>query len=213
MSGLTLKDILRHVFDTGSRRPYTALNASTQEIRVLDVAPGNKAECVRCELRTVSLVDTPIPSYETISYCWGSPEKKRYIVLNGKITAVPRNAEAAIRRMRFGDGPRTLWIDAICINQEYIGERSQQVSLMTTVYQRASANLVYLGEDDGSAEAALRAIDYVISDIKAATDGFRNLRSTLYDAVSQGYLDSSRGFDEAVDFHALEVLFCLPWFR
>ena len=40
-----------------------------------------------------------------------------------------------------------LWIDAVCINQEDVLERNQQVMLMGEVYRRASAVLSWLGAD------------------------------------------------------------------
>ena len=83
--------------------------------------------------------------------------------------------------MRLEDRPRTVWIDAVCIDQTSVSDRSQQVSLMTIIHWKASGNLVYLGKDDGSAEAALRAIGYIVKDMEAATDGLRSLMETLHD--------------------------------
>lgn len=41
-----------------------------------------------------------------------------------------------------------MWIDAICINQEDLGERSSQVSFMTNIYAAAARVVVWLGKDD-----------------------------------------------------------------
>lgn len=90
---------------------------------------------------------------------------------------------------------------------------ARQVSLMTIVYWKASGNLVYLGKDDGSVEAALRAIGYIVRDMEAATDGLRSLMKTLHDQRTGTSSFCERGFDELVDFSALEVFFSLPWFR
>ncbi|KAL1646498.1 hypothetical protein SLS61_007860 [Didymella pomorum] len=40
----------------------------------------------------------------------------------------------------------TIWVDAICINQGDRTEKSQQVSLMRDIYERASRTVVWLGE-------------------------------------------------------------------
>lgn len=55
-----------------------------------------------------------------------------------------------------GDGVRTetgsavsgfFWIDAICINQSDLDERSRQVRIMPDIYSRASAVIIWLGHD------------------------------------------------------------------
>ncbi|KAH7348409.1 heterokaryon incompatibility protein-domain-containing protein [Rhexocercosporidium sp. MPI-PUGE-AT-0058] len=56
-------------------------------------------------------------------------------------------------------GHRPIWIDAICINQLDIGERSQQVSFIGELYSRAERVVVWLGEDEeGSAEIAVKIL-------------------------------------------------------
>ena len=41
-----------------------------------------------------------------------------------------------------------LWVDAICINQNDLEERSSQVALMGTIYSRAMDTIVWLGKPD-----------------------------------------------------------------
>lgn len=41
----------------------------------------------------------------------------------------------------------SVWIDALCINQEDVAERAQQVKLMGRIYQRASAVKIWLGKE------------------------------------------------------------------
>jgi hypothetical protein len=51
--------------------------------------------------------------------------------------------------------PLVLWTDAVCINQLDTAERSQQVTMMQTVYEAAGSVLVWLGEGDPVAEMGL----------------------------------------------------------
>lgn len=55
---------------------------------------------------------------------------------------------------------KPLWIDALCIDQSNISERSQQVAQMGQIYKSASTVLVWLGKDEPSEEIlwALRMI-------------------------------------------------------
>lgn len=128
---------------------YKPLNPGANEIRVLDVSPTlSNEQTLRCRIRTISLDARPLPEYETISYFWGDPNPRSQIVMNGRLVRVPGNTELALRRMIVGHQSRVLWVDAICINQEDIREREQQVQLMRRVYSLSRRTLVFL--DSGS---------------------------------------------------------------
>ena len=81
--------------------------------------------------------------YEALSYTWGSDVDSAYIfVAQNSRLLVRRNVTQILRYLRDGIAPgctaRTLWIDAICINQENPRETSQQVALMAGIYSRAN---------------------------------------------------------------------------
>ncbi|KAH6866350.1 heterokaryon incompatibility protein-domain-containing protein [Alternaria rosae] len=198
----------------GSPSPYEALPLSQGEIRVLEVAPASFDEPVECTMKRVSLVDDPVPAYETISYCWGAPRDPSAIKLNGRQIHVPANSEAAVRRMRLSDRPRVLWIDAICIDQSSVTERSAQVTFMTTVYSAAEHNLIYLGEDDDDmAESAVKALEDVMDDMRVPTAEFTLLHETVSNHKTGTQLSSNEPFSASVDLKALEALLSHHWFR
>jgi hypothetical protein len=192
---------------------YEPLSSSHKEIRVLTVAPASDNGIVECTMKRVSLLDEPVPAYETISYCWGQPQARSNIRLNGHSTLVPASSEAALRRMRLSDQPRVLWIDAICINQSSTAERSAQVAIMSTIYRIARHNLIYLGEDDGLADRGVKAIQYLVNDMRAATGDLTSLSETILDKATGSRVYSNKGFGADVDFEALEALFGFHWFR
>ncbi|CAN9413551.1 unnamed protein product [Alternaria alternata] len=200
--------------DDTARPPshYEPLDPTLKEIRILDVAPGIGDAVVECTMKCISLSRRFVPRYETISYCWGPPRAPSTIKLNGHLTSVPASSEAAIRRMRLSDRPRTVWIDAICIDQSSVTERSEQVAFMSTVYSGGMRNLIYLGEDDGMAERCVKAVQDVLTDIRTATHDFTMLDQTIF-AQKNILMQSHEGFSEDIDFEALEVLFSLDWFR
>lgn len=74
------------------------------------------------------------PEYEAISYAWGDPENTMPIFCNGRELGVTVNLIDAFVRVRHPDRPRTLWADAVCINQGSVHERSHQVSFMGRIY-------------------------------------------------------------------------------
>jgi hypothetical protein len=86
--------------------------------------------------------------YEALSYTWGSQKGDRQILCNGKEVIVTENCEVALRHLRQTDKPRALWVDAICINQDSVAERSQQVNLMGDLYKLSARTIIWLGKDD-----------------------------------------------------------------
>lgn len=57
------------------------------------------------------------PSYEALSYEWGTPKSDDFHVkLNGKIVWVRENLWWALKYLRLQADYRLLWIDALCIN-------------------------------------------------------------------------------------------------
>jgi len=84
------------------------------------------------------------PHYEALSYTWGTTENPEiaYVMepgLQGNESCVAleiyQNLASAIRHLRYIDQVRVLWIDSICINQEDIPERNEQVKRMANIYK------------------------------------------------------------------------------
>jgi hypothetical protein len=123
---------------------YHPLDASKNEIRVVRLtASSNFTAKASCRLIHLSLDDNI--TYEALSYTWGSPTSKRTIFLDGQKFLVTRNLEIALRHLRYVKDERYLWIDALCINQESVKERNQQVRKMGEIYKKATKVVVWLG--------------------------------------------------------------------
>ena len=126
---------------------YQPLNKTRSEIRILHLEGSTDENApLRCELEIVSLSADPKPTYEAISYCWGDTTGRDRIILNGQVFEAPLAGAKVLRRFRLQDAPWTVWIDALCINQEDREERNDQVSLMGKVYRSTIRTLVWLGE-------------------------------------------------------------------
>lgn len=111
---------------------------------------------IECTLSIGSLNDQNL-HYEALSYEWGDPDSPKHeILLDGQPFIIRRNLWQALRCLRTEISARTLWVDAICINQEDVSERNHQVGMMGSIYSFASSVRVWLGEKgDGSREAIL----------------------------------------------------------
>lgn len=132
---------------------YQPLNPLLKEIRLLTLEPAPMRHClIHIRLETVSLYDGP--EYEAISYAWGDPKDTTEVTVNGHPFPITVSLAGALRRFRYADRPRVLWADAVCINQESIDERSDQVAKMGDVYAGAALVLVWLGEPTNASESA-----------------------------------------------------------
>jgi hypothetical protein len=120
------------------------------EIRLVTLQPGVWTDPIECGLSNVRLDGA---RYRTLSYVWGSRNVTRQIRLNGNTYPVTVNLESALRYLRthYPEG-LVVWIDALCINQGDVEERTQQVQLMGTIYKRCEEVIVYLEDslEDGS---------------------------------------------------------------
>jgi len=88
--------------------------------------------------------------YATLSYVWGSEQRQRPIILNGRKFSVTENLEIALRALsRSGHhgGTYRLWIDALCIDQSNEAERAEEVARMRDIYSGAYGVIAWLGEE------------------------------------------------------------------
>lgn len=159
---------------------YEAL--SEGHIRLLSLAPGNDADPVG-KLSCHALEDRP--SYEALSYVWGgSPsESSPTITIDGAVIKITRNLHAALIALRRDDKYRTLWIDALCINQKDRKERSMQVSMMGEIYGRAANVNIWLGPRSRDAFASAHsdmALDKFQQDFMALVSEDEMIQKPFY---------------------------------
>nr|RBQ85853.1 hypothetical protein FVER53263_09637 [Fusarium verticillioides] len=124
-------------------------------IRILTLEPGTGNDPLVGHLGFENLDLSP--QYEAISYCWGTGGRSSEIICDGKPLPLTESIEGALRRMRHATTQRRLWADQVCINQEDIAERSQQVSLMNAIYKGAKHvlfNRIWIVQEIGTAAPA-----------------------------------------------------------
>jgi hypothetical protein len=112
--------------------------------RILELQCGGGP--ISCSLSLVR-IDEFEQSYEAISYVWGVEKERSDIQCNGKHLPVTINLRDALLAIRHETEPRSLWADAICIDQNNKQERAQQVKIMGEIYENAKRVLIWLGKD------------------------------------------------------------------
>ncbi|KAJ9151464.1 hypothetical protein NKR19_g4931 [Coniochaeta hoffmannii] len=145
---------------------------SPSSFRLISFEPGDSSQ-IHVTLETFELDDAP--PYQALSYCCGSPfdvpnlelpdlfagtsgpiaasygeHNKKPILCNGQRLYVGKNLKEFFDRLR-EDGYKQLehkylWVDAVCIAQDNLEEKSAQILRMGDIYQRASSVIIWLGD-------------------------------------------------------------------
>ncbi|KAF4452107.1 hypothetical protein F53441_5040 [Fusarium austroafricanum] len=140
------------------------------KMRVLKLHQGHFGSCLHGDFETIDLQvedrstvesdamtdDDPNNriAYEAVSYTWSKGPGKRgkdHVIYIGKwwdILPITENCFDALQNCRLKNENRRLWVDAICINQSDISERTHQVGIMRDIYSAANRVLIYLGIDN-----------------------------------------------------------------
>jgi hypothetical protein len=188
---------------------YRQLDAKSQEIRLLVLQPGSSNDPIRCTLKRVSIAGTHQPDYEATSYVWGDASLRSSIFIDGCRMSVPASSARVLQRARLAGRSRALWIDAICINQQDIAERSQQVGIMSQIYAKSRRNLIWLGEDDGTSKSAIASIRLIVQDLARTTGA--DLDDALFDSHNN-FKHAPTTSNLECDRYALLAFFSSEWF-
>ncbi|KAH7067441.1 heterokaryon incompatibility protein-domain-containing protein [Paraphoma chrysanthemicola] len=92
--------------------------------------------------------------YEAISYAWGEEPTSAALEVYGNsepaFIAIKPNVDMMLRYLRSTSRQRCLWIDALCINQSDLKEKSAQVKFMGEIYRQAKGVVIWLGPPSSS---------------------------------------------------------------
>ena len=125
-------------------------------IRILHLDAAGKGTQLRGSFITTTLKDAP--DFETLSYVWGEPSFTDSILIEGSVVRITPALACALHHLRFADRPRKLWVDAICIDQDNIAERNQQVAIMSNIYQKSKTTLAWFGAGNDIENHALEEL-------------------------------------------------------
>ncbi|KAF9875134.1 hypothetical protein CkaCkLH20_07400 [Colletotrichum karsti] len=149
---------------------YTALSDEKLEFRLLHLLPAqNPTEPLACRLEIDSGHNRP--SFETLSYTWGGEAPREPLIVDEThVLNITPNLAAFLRQRRESDTEVVLWVDAVCINQNDIAEKNQQVPAMTAFYLASRKLTIWLG--------------LAADDSDRAVEELQNLsRSTVYERM------------------------------
>jgi hypothetical protein len=152
-----------------SEKPFIhePLELDTPSMRLIELLPLDENGDISCNMRHIIL---RVPSshgrllyapttepYMCLSYAWGPPDQTRWIKVNGKPFQVRTNLWKFLHtasRLRATEKHShrvwhtSLWVDAICIDQDNSTEKNHQVQQMGRIYSNAAEVIAWLGDDD-----------------------------------------------------------------
>lgn len=198
---------------------YVHESLNEHEFRLLEILPKAPSDGspIRCNIHAASFEGAAQPDYEAISYVWGDPTPSSTIHINGRPFKLPTNSEKALRRMAKPTHKRTVYLDAVCINQADLEERKAQVLLMGRIYRNAQMTLVYAGDANESTEAAMRNLEALAEEMQGDIDrnnddgnpGVNGILWDQYHRQRRSWFPPKTQMDEM----ALMQLLGRPWFR
>lgn len=192
---------------------YEPLGSKTS-FRLLELAPRDSGDSLSCRLLVTTT--TTCPTYEAISYCWGDDQKLDRMSCGDKVIPITANLNEVLQQLRLPGCSRTLWADAVCINQDDFQERAAQVKFMRTIYHRATKVLICLGSPGNDTYECLNLIRTIYDSLTQSVPALKNKQNakdvrSLVKRVKSILLDMPSL--DSPSWDALALLFDQPWFR
>lgn len=226
-------------FDLMDRYQYKPLSPGGKQIRLVVVHPRVPS---RPEEIRVTIFETPLEAesrlwstFMALSYVWGDANNRRDLIVvdlkdemgadhltSPKRLSVTANLMEALTHLPWPDKHSILWIDAICINQEDMDERAQQVKLMAEIYTSASHVLAWLGPPTHDSNLAMNLLHRISDSIDVDWKSFeirtKDSKWSRESASASMYFQLLLDIDfnlpwNGPESQALESLFNRPWFE
>ena len=197
-----LKDPKPFDFQTAEVFKHQPLQDPSTELRYLYLLPKTHnvnhdgQTIVRCQLH--SDAEEQAPRYIGLSYTWGDPELRRPILVGDKIFHATVNLAIALEHLQEEIKTITFWIDAICIDQSNLGEKSIQVQRMGNIFASATLVIAWLGPAADESDLALR-------ELMRYTDNYTDSHGKLKDIFGEGCT--------ALPIESINAFFDRPWFK
>ena len=180
------------------------LNPDVQEDRI----PASLLDALHVRLRFVEADLDDLPHrYTAISYAWGAYDKPRKVWLdNGTYMKITESAMEVLIRVATTEPESYFWLDAICINQNDLDEKSRQVSTMYEIYSCATEVVVMTGSPSEDSYVALTFIKQLYTEFCRFEDAKLPItRAAIVNIPSCEY--------PSVRWTALARFFRRPFFR
>ncbi|ERF70786.1 hypothetical protein EPUS_08344 [Endocarpon pusillum Z07020] len=93
--------------------------------------------------RFTHVVPNQVQEYTAVSYTWGNDARSEIIYVDNQPLTISPTLWACLHCLR--EKWQYIWADAVCINQDNVTERNEQVRIMDQIYSNAAIVSVWLG--------------------------------------------------------------------
>ena len=191
--------------------------------------PGSFNDPIVLSIQKKTLTETQIPSFEALSYAWGNASDRQHIFIQKESTmavkwkrmtfpssgwatlSVTSNLSQALRYIRYEERPRVLWVDAVCVNQQNLDERSKQVKRMPDIYSSAKGVIAWLGPESSNSVLAMKIIGQIGS--KFIFDFKRFTFTPVFDSKDSYVLFRQSLQRDKEAYRAIRDLLSRSWFE
>ncbi|OJJ70249.1 hypothetical protein ASPBRDRAFT_652851 [Aspergillus brasiliensis CBS 101740] len=150
---------------------------SLKHIRLLRLCGEENDLTLRGDIVHVSLDENP--SFTALSYTWGSALKPFSMRTPEGDIPITASLYYALSHIQQSDGSINIWADGISINQSDPIEKSQQISLLPTIYRQATQVYGWVGDDANDSSIALKSLQ----DIHASPNMVSRLNKRTWAAI------------------------------
>ncbi|KAM3066636.1 hypothetical protein ACMFMF_010142 [Clarireedia jacksonii] len=179
----------------------------------------NAPDTISGEMISFTLEESP--PYYALSYCWGPRRECALVRVNEGWLQVSRSLSDALKRLRqftmtscdLSHSTIWIWADQLCINQQDVAERCEQVPLMGKIYKQAIRTIVWLGDDSGFISSAWTLVDQIYDIFRERYPKAQTLSDIPFAVYSESEYKLS-GLPKRSDttWHHFKKLLGLPWF-
>ena len=168
-----------------------------REMRYLALYPYRESVgLLECSLHYAKIGSV---GYGALSYTWGDPAVTETILLDNEPFLVTTNLAALLKALNKGrakwnwplDNPLNLWVDALCINQDDIPERNEQVLHMDDIYKTAGCVLIWLGPQAEHTELAFNRLAEIEKEVSQVSKGAVTSVLTKFAEIARRLIDEN----------------------
>jgi hypothetical protein len=158
--GEVFTDQMQQKLDNFIYRPL--LRTYESSFRLFILYPGKPGDHLHGQLITKEFDKRDTNQrYEALSYAWGDKALRKSMTLFGKHFPITQNLYEALQHVRSETSNRTIWVDAICINQADAPERTLQVSMMGDIYKCARRVINWLGPSTPDTALGMKVLAFL----------------------------------------------------
>jgi Heterokaryon incompatibility protein (HET) len=163
---------------------YEPLSRDHSEIRLLELdATSSNSEHISCTMFNWELgSERQTIDFVALSYMWGDPSITEDILVNGMVFPITQNLASALMQIASSSSTQTfaIWVDAICINQADMIERSHQISLMRKIFKGAGYVHAWIGPSSDTSQRAIELLEKLENVSLELSDRFPGVEKLEY---------------------------------